>query len=65
MNPLDIARPGRLRSVFDPPHLARAGGKGWQGAEYDVLPKDWSASPAKGSKTHWLVFYKERPPYER
>jgi hypothetical protein len=27
--------------VFDPPHIERAGAKGWQGLKYGKLPNDW------------------------
>lgn len=34
--------------VFDPPHLLRAGSKGWQAKKYGKLPKEWREFLALG-----------------
>lgn len=34
--------------VFDPPHLRRAGEKGWQAKKYGVLPQDWQKELRQG-----------------
>lgn len=34
--------------VFDPPHLLRAGGEGWQAKKYGKLPKEWREFLSKG-----------------
>lgn len=34
--------------VFDPPHLARAGKKGWQAKKYGKLEGDWKGMLRKG-----------------
>src|SRR4029077_20432391 len=34
--------------VFDPPHLARAGGNGWQAKKYGKLPKEWRELIGRG-----------------
>ena len=34
--------------VFDPPHLKRAGPKGWQAKKYGKLPPDWEEELRQG-----------------
>lgn len=41
--------------VFDPPHLSKAGEKGWQAIKYGRLPDDWKAWMTKAFAECWRV----------
>jgi len=41
--------------VFDPPHLKKAGSKGWMAKKYGVLGKDWKVDIKKGFDECWRV----------
>lgn len=41
--------------VFDPPHLKRAGKKGWQAKKYGVLSEDWQGELRQGFRECFRV----------
>lgn len=45
--------------VFDPPHLLRAGTKGWQAKKYGKLPPDWQDMIRRGFRECFRVLRPE------
>lgn len=41
--------------VFDPPHLSKAGEKGWQAIKYGKLPDDWRKWMTSAFGEYWRV----------
>ncbi len=45
--------------VFDPPHLANNGGRGWLAKKYGKLPKDWEDMLRRGFRECFRVLKDE------